>query len=183
MIPFMSCAASPVADNSPQTVVDAGRFLGRWYEIARYDHVFERGMRGTQAEYALNGDGTMAVTNSGWRNGKFQNRSGVAKWPDPENAPGHLRVSFFKPFYSDYRILKVNEDYSYAVIGGSSDKYLWILSRTPLLEDDVVSGILDEIETRGYDTSRLLWVDQSINFNDDNYEREPLSMLCMWIYL
>lgn len=74
--------------------------------------------------------------------------------------PGVLRVSFFGPFYSDYRIMMLGEDYSYALVGGDDGDYLWILSRTPHLEQSVIDRIIEEANYRGYETNKLIWVDQ-----------------------
>lgn len=144
-------------DNSVITDFDLNRFLGDWYETARFDHRFERGMQKTKAKYTLRKDGKVDVLNSGVKNGKPSEAKGVAKLT---GTPGLLRVSFWGPFFSDYRILLLDKDYQYALIGGSSDKYLWILSRTPQLTDEVKEKILAEARFRGYDTTGLIWVEQ-----------------------
>lgn len=144
-------------DNSVITDFDLNRFLGDWYETARFDHRFERGMQKTKAKYTLRKDGKVDVLNSGVKNGKPSEAKGVAKLT---GTPGLLRVSFWGPFFSDYRILLLDKDYQYALIGGSSDKYLWILSRTPQLTDEVKEKILAEARSRGYDTTGLIWVEQ-----------------------
>lgn len=149
-------------DNSTITVFDLDRYLGKWYEIARYDHAFERNLVGTTAEYSLRDDGMIKVLNSGHLytlDGKFKESVGKAK-PNKNGKPGQLRVSFFGPFYSNYYILDLAPDYSYSVVGSSSPKYLWILSRTPQLKPEVQSKIVKELQQRGYDTSKLIWVEQ-----------------------
>lgn len=115
-------------DNSTITAFDLNRYLGKWYEIARYDHAFERNLVGTTAEYSLRDDGMIKVLNSGYLytlDGKFKESVGKAK-PNKNGKPGQLRVSFFGPFYSNYYILDLAPDYSYSVVGSSSPKYLWI---------------------------------------------------------
>jgi lipocalin len=83
--------------------------------------------------------------------------------PDPSGNPGALRVSFFLFFYSDYNVMMVDEDYQISLVGSKSENYLWILSRTPVPDPDLLQMVLDEAEARGYDTSKLIWVDQSRN--------------------
>jgi lipocalin len=136
------------------------RFLGKWYEVARYEHRFERGMTHVTAEYSLREDGKIKVVNKGVKDGKTKEIIGKAKQPDPINHPGKLKVSFFLWFYSDYYIMELDENYQYAVIGSSTDKYLWILSRTPELPYDTVIDLVNRLQQRGYDTEKLTWVQQ-----------------------
>lgn len=137
--------------------LEAERYMGRWYEIARFDHRFERGMENVTACYRLLDSGRIAVENVGWRRGKRHVAHGKARIPDPAQ-PGRLRVSFFLFFYSDYYVLELADDYSYALVGSSRDKYLWILSRTPDPVPQDVAYLLDCAQRRGYDTSKLIWV-------------------------
>ena len=145
------------ADNSVVKTFDLDRFLGNWYEIARFDHSFERGMDHTKASYTLREDGKVDVLNTGMKDGKLSEAHGVAKLTD---TPALLRVSFWGPFYSDYRIMLLDDDYGYALIGSGSDDSLWILSRTPQISDEAKSLILTEAQGRGYDTDKLIWVRQ-----------------------
>lgn len=154
---FSACDASDV-DNSTVKSVDLDRYLGSWYEIAKFDHSFERGLDYAMARYTLRDDGKIDVLNTGIKDGRAKDAKGIAKTTD---VPGLLRVSFFGPFFSDYRIMMLDEDYQYVLVGGSTDKYLWILSRTPILDDATKSLILAEADRRGYDTSKLIWVKQS----------------------
>ena len=162
-------AALPVSactkdfDNSTVEEFDLSRYLGVWYEVARYDHSFERGMDNTMAQYILEDDDMVVVLNTGWKNGKFKLAEGKAKYPDPVGDPGALRVSFFLFFYSDYNIMMVDENYQISLVGSKSDNYLWILSRTPVADPALLQTVLDEAQARGYDTSDLIWVDQSRN--------------------
>ncbi len=140
--------------------LDLQRYLGTWYEIARYDHRFEHGLQGVTATYSMRDDGKIKVLNQGYENtldGKLSVAEGKAKLTDE---PGKLKVSFFWIFYADYLVMELDENYRWALIGSSSDKYLWILSRTPKLEDNVKNLILHKAEKRGYDTSKLIWVEQ-----------------------
>lgn len=158
------CAASSsqTVDNSTINTFNLNRYLGKWYEIARYDHAFERGLVGSTAEYTLRDDGKIKVLNSGHLNsldGPYKESIGKAK-PNKNGKPGQLRVSFFGPFYSDYYILDLASDYSYSVVGSSSPKYLWILSRTPQLTPEIQNKIVKNLKKRGYDTNKLIWVEQ-----------------------
>lgn len=152
-----SCSARLTVDNSVSGDLDLNRYLGDWYEIARFDHPFERGLSFCKANYSLREDGKVAVVNSGIKNGKPKESKGKAKLTDDSRV---LRVSFFGPFYGDYRILLLDEGYQWVLVGGSSDEFLWILSRTPQLTDEVRKTILSESARRGYDISKLIWVEQ-----------------------
>lgn len=157
MVSLLAGCSELTVDNSVVSELDLQRFLGTWYEIARFDHRFERGMEQTKANYVLRDDGDIDVLNTGIKDGELQTAEGKAKLTD---VPAVLRVSFFGPFYSDYRVMLVDSDYQYALIGSGSDEYLWILSRTPQLSDSIKTLILDEAQHRGYDTKQLIWVKQ-----------------------
>lgn len=154
---FAGCGNAQKVDNTPVATLDLNRFLGDWYEIARFDHSFERGVELCKANYALREDGKIAVTNTGVKEGKNKTSNGKAKTTDK---PAVLRVSFFGPFYSDYRVMMLDDDYQWALIGSGSAKYLWILSRTPELPKETIDLILTEAQRRGYDTTQLIWVRQ-----------------------
>lgn len=147
-------------DNSTVSQLDIHQFMGKWFEIARYDHSFERDMKNVTAEYYLLDDGKIEVINRGFKNGEPKRIVGKAKQPQPIDYPGRLKVSFFLWFYSDYYILDLDKDYQYAIIGSSSDKYLWILSRTPEISEAQLKKILQKIVQRGYDVGKLLFVKQ-----------------------
>ncbi|HAC20727.1 MAG TPA: lipocalin [Porphyromonadaceae bacterium] len=149
-------------DKTTVKKVDLEKYMGKWYEIARYDHSFERDLVGVTATYSLLPNNRIRVVNEGYKhtlNGSLKSAVGKAKVPDM-NEPGKLKVSFFLWFYSDYYILELAEDYSYALIGSSSDNYLWILSRTPVLPEVTLKQILDKAQKRGYDTEKLIFVKQ-----------------------
>jgi lipocalin len=154
---FGSCDASQKVNNSTVPSVDLNRYLGSWYEVAKFDHSFERGIDFAMAKYTLRDDGKIDVLNTGIKDGRAKDAKGIAKTTD---VPGLLRVSFFGPFYGDYRIMLLDADYQYALIGGNNEKFLWILSRTPELDDATKSLILAEAERRGYDLNQLIWVKQ-----------------------
>ena len=151
------CVSGPKVDNTPVAALDLNRYLGEWYEIARFDHSFERGIEQAKANYTLNEDGTIKVVNSGVKDGKPKTAIGKGKRTD---TPALLRVSFFGPFYADYRVMMIDADYTYALVGSGGADYLWILSRTPKLADDAKSELLAEAKRRGYDTDKLIWVKQ-----------------------
>ena len=151
------CSQTTDVDNSTVKELDVERFLGRWYEIARFDHRFERNMEYTEAEYSMRDDGNIDVMNTGIKNGKLKTAKGRAKKTDN---PAMLRVSFFRPFYSDYRVMMLDSDYQYALIGSGDSDYLWILARQPQLHRDIKDKIVNEAKRRGYDTSKLIWVRQ-----------------------
>ena len=155
---FAPCACTgQKVDNTTVGALDLGLYLGDWYEIARFDHSFERGLTHAKAHYSLNEDGSVTVINSGIKNGKEKMARGKAITTD---TAGLLRVSFFGPFFSDYRVMMLDDGYNYALIGSGSPKYLWILSRTPKVPQEVMDKILDVARGRGYDTGKLIWVEQ-----------------------
>ena len=148
VLPVTACSKD--YDNSTVDEFDLDRYLGEWYEIARYNHSFERGMDNTMAEYIL-------------QDGQLTAEEGKAKHQAPEGNAGALKVSFFLFFYSEYNAMMVDKDYQISLVGSKSDNYLWILSRTPVPDPDLLQMVLDEAKQRGYDTSKLIWVDQSRN--------------------
>ena len=156
---FQSPDYTPV-DRQTVSSLNVERYMGKWYEIARFNHSFEKGMTHVVAEYTLLPDGKIQVLNQGMKNGEMKNILGKAKQPDPEQSPGQLKVSFFLWFYSDYNIMELDPDYQYALIGSSSDNYLWILSRTPEMPKKKLDDYLRIIQQRGYDLSKLIWVKQ-----------------------
>ena len=150
--------------NIDKTVVSAlelDRYLGKWYEIARYENRFEKGLEKVTAEYSIRDDGKIKVLNSGLNieSGKRQVAVGKAKVPDTTQ-PAKLKVSFFAFFYADYLVLELDKDYKWAVVGSSSDDYLWILSRSTEIPDDLLNHILMKIAKRGYSTEKLKFINQ-----------------------
>lgn len=155
---------SSMIDKTVVKELDIDRYLGKWYEIARYDHRFERGLVGVTATYSFREDGKLKVVNSGFEgslNGPKSEAIGKAKIPNL-TIPSKLKVSFFWIFYGDYFVLELDENYQWAVIGSSSDKYLWILSRTPQMGENTYKDLIDRLTSRGYDVSKLMQVDQPI---------------------
>ncbi len=139
--------------------VDLGHYGGRWYEIARYEHSFEKGCRNVSATYTLKEDGDIRVVNRcTTEEGTVKEVVGRAYATDTTNSK--LKVSFFRPFYGNYWVLMLDDAYSYALIGDPSREYLWILSRRPTLEPAIIKRILEELPEFGYDSSRLIWTEQ-----------------------
>lgn len=151
-----------IINNSTVQSVDINRYLGKWYEIARFPHRFEKDLIGTTANYALREDGKIAVTNAGYKKsfeGDYKEARGVAKIPNVED-PSKLRVSFFLFFYADYFILELDTtNYQYALVGSSSDNYLWILSRNPLMTDETYTMLVEKARARGYQVEKLIKVE------------------------
>lgn len=166
-IVLLSCATicNTQAQNIDKTTVgkvDLEKYMGKWYEIARYDHSFERDLVGVTATYTLLPGNRIRVVNEGYKHtldGSLKSAVGKANVPNL-NEPGKLKVAFFLWFYADYYILELAEDYSYALIGSSSDNYLWILSRTPILPEETLKQILAKAQKRGYNTDKLIFVKQ-----------------------
>ncbi len=141
---------------------ELSRYLGTWYEIARLDHRFERGLTRVQAQYALNADGSVQVINRGYDpvRQRWQQATGVAKFMGSSDT-GLLKVSFFRPFYGTYAVFALDhEQYQYAVISGPSHDYLWILARTPTLTDPLKQQLVEKAQAAGFDTQQLIFVAQ-----------------------
>ncbi len=134
------------------------RYLGTWYEIARLDHRFERGLSNVQARYALREDGGVRVLNRGYdaAAGEWRDAEGKAYFIG-ERDTGRLKVSFFGPFYGAYNIIDLADDYSHAMISGPNRKYLWILAREPKLAPQVLERLLQRAKQLGFDTGSLIY--------------------------
>ncbi|MCK9288556.1 MAG: lipocalin family protein [Sphaerochaetaceae bacterium] len=165
MISLVSCTSTKFADDPLDLVgsLDIDRYLGRWYEIARYQHGFEKTLVGATAEYSLREDGRVQVLNSGFKktlDGKYTSVKAVAWRPD-ETVPGALKVKFFGLFTSDYLVFGLDEEnYQWALVGNNDRDYLWFLSRTPEVSDDVLARMKEIAEAQGYDLSELYLVPQ-----------------------
>lgn len=146
-------------DYSTVSTLDLNRYMGRWYEIARFDHRFERNLEQCEAFYRLMPEGKISVENTGIdsRTGRRKTSYGKAH---AGRRPGQLRVSFFWFFYSDYNVMALDERYQWVLVGSNSPDYLWILSRTPQLPQQTLNEIIDIARKRGYNTGKLLFVKQ-----------------------
>ena len=143
--------------------LDLQRYLGRWYEVARYQHGFEKTLVGATAEYALRDDGKISVLNSGFKktlDGKYTDVKAVA-WRPNDAVPGALKVKFFGLFSSDYLVFGLDDvDYQWALVGNNNRKYLWFLSRTPEVTPELLEKMKGMAEAQGYDLSKLYIVPQ-----------------------
>lgn len=136
------------------------KYLGRWYEIARLPTWFEKDFTNVTATYTLLDNGTIKVDNAGFQNKEPKQAIGRAKFAGEKNV-GYLRVSFFRPFYADYKVIALDTaGYRYAMVA-SSTEYLWILCREPRLNPDTLKGLVDQAGRLGFDTGRLIYTVQS----------------------
>lgn len=136
-------------------------YLGKWYEIARLDHSFERGLSRVSAEYTLRDDGGVKVVNRGYsaNDGKWKEVEGKAYFVQSPDQ-GYLKVSFFGPFYGSYIVFELDhEQYQYALVSGPNTSYLWILARTPKLSDGIRNELVKKAAARGFDTNALIFVE------------------------
>ncbi len=141
---------------------DAERYLGKWHEIARLDHSFERGLCKVTAEYAMRDDKGISVTNRGFseKQNEWKEAKGVAYFVEGPDV-GFLKVSFFWPFYGSYIVAELDrEKYRYALVCGPSKSYLWLLSRTPDMDDGVKKKLVEKARSLGFDTDKLIFVSQ-----------------------
>jgi lipocalin len=146
----------------PATVpVDLGRYLGTWYEIARFDNYFERGCEDVTATYTLRPNGDIGVENSCTKGGKKKGITGHAWVPD-RNVTGKLRVQFFWPFHAPYWVLDVAPDYAWALVGAPDRKTCWILSRTPAIPAELFAELGARLSAKGFDPARLIRVPQHV---------------------
>ena len=161
----LQCSVTNDKVQPMQTVknVDIERYMGTWYEIARFPHSFEKGLVGVTATYSLKKNGNIRVVNQGYKGslqGKRSQAKATAKIPDP-NEPGKLKVYFFFLFGADYYILELDEkDYQYALVGSSSINYLWILSRSPQMPEKTYQMLVEKAKELGYDMEKLMLVKQ-----------------------
>jgi lipocalin len=149
-------------DKTTVKELDIDRYLGTWYEIARFPHSFEKSLVGVTATYSIRPDGKIKVLNQGRKealDGELSVAEGKAKIPDPAK-PANLKVAFFWIFYAEYNVLELDENYQHALIGSSGDKYLWILSRSPQMDEAVYQRLVENARQRGYDVDKLIKVQQ-----------------------
>lgn len=137
------------------------KYLGEWYEIARLDFFWEKGLKNVKANYSLNEDGSIKVINSGvkFKDNKLKQSVGKAKFLGESNE-GALKVSFFGPFYSGYNIMHIGGNYEYALVFGENLDYMWILSRTKMITPELQAKYLEYARTAGYAVEELVWTIQ-----------------------
>ena len=144
----------------PVSEFDGQRYMGKWYEIARLDHSFERNLSNVSATYARDSAGVISVTNRGYneKTNKWKQIEGRARFIG-DNTVGSLKVSFFGPFYGGYHVIALDkENYSYAMVAGPNLSYLWILSRSTSLDETILSDLTDKAAERGFKTTELIAV-------------------------
>ncbi|MFT7299663.1 MAG: apolipoprotein D and lipocalin family protein [Porticoccus sp.] len=148
---------------------EVNRYLGKWYEIARLDHTFERGLQRVTADYSMRKDGGIKVINRG-----FDQKSHI--WDEAEGKAyfvkdtktGHLKVSFFGPFYASYIIFGLGNDYEYSLVTSSNRSYLWLLSRTPVIDETLKNDLTKRMADLGFEKQSLIFVEQTSEPNIDN---------------
>jgi apolipoprotein D and lipocalin family protein len=141
--------------------VELEKYLGRWYEIAHLPARFQEGCSDTTATYTLSKDGSISVLNECKRKGKVKQAKGKAKVVDKDSG-AKLKVTFFWPFYGDYWIIKLGNDYDYAVVGTPNRKYLWILSRTPRMDDKLFTQLTEFARSKGFNVENLIRTSHSL---------------------
>ncbi len=155
-----ACTGLPQGIN-PVSGFDSERYLGRWYEIARLDHSFERGLQQVTATYSKRDDGGIKVINRGFdtEDRQWQEAEGKAYFVDDNNI-AHLKVSFFGPFYGSYVVFDLDGDYQWSYVTSNDRDYLWFLSRTPTISEDAKQRFIDSARKQGFDVDALIWAEQ-----------------------
>lgn len=162
-ISISGCSTAPPEGLTSVTPFDVNRYLGKWYEIARLDHSFERGLTDVSATYSLKSDGSLEVINRGFNTKKdeWKSATGRALFTGSPNQAS-LKVSFFGPFYGGYHVLALDQTgYQWALVAGPDRDYLWILARTKTLSPDIRDQLISEAKKMGFATDKLIWVEQS----------------------
>ena len=140
---------------------DANRYMGKWYEVARFDFRWQKNLKNVTANYTMQSDNTIKVDNQGTDITSLERKQSIGKAKfngDPNR--GALKVAFFGPFYSEYNVVKIDPDYRYAMVFGKNTDYVWLLSRDKTMPEDVKRNYLDLAQRSGYDLSRLVWTQQ-----------------------
>lgn len=145
----------------PVKPFEVERYLGKWYEIARLDHSFERGLSSVTADYTLRPEGGIRVINRGYSSAeqKWEQAEGRAFFVKDSDT-GYLKVSFFGPFYGSYVIFELDQDYQYAFVSGPNRDYLWLLARQPVISESLRQHFIDRARQNGFDVDKLIFVDQ-----------------------
>ncbi|MCC4273675.1 lipocalin family protein [Marinomonas communis] len=154
------CTSAPKGIE-PVQEFELSKYLGTWYEIARLDHSFERGLSNVTAEYSLREDGGVRVINRGYsaEEGEWEQAEGKAYFVEDSDT-GHLKVSFFGPFYGAYVVFNLDEDYQQSFVSGPDRSYLWFLSRTPTVSEADKQRFIQAAQAKGFDTDELIFVEQ-----------------------
>ena len=161
LIALSACLGMP-EKVKPVDSFELPKYLGKWYEIARLDHSFERGLSQVTAEYSMLDDGGVSVLNRGFsiEENEWSEATGKAYFVESEDQ-GYLKVSFFGPFYGSYVVFELDrENYQYAFVSGPDTDYLWLLSRTPTISPELKARFISSAEAKGFDSSKLIFVEQ-----------------------
>ena len=158
---FTSCVGIPDGVTAVQNF-NKDKYLGKWYEIARFDFRFERNLDNTTAQYSINPDGSIKVLNQGYNYVKkeWDSAEGKAKFVGSESE-ARLKVSFFGPFYGGYNVVDIDENYQNALIYGNSKKHMWILSRNKTIDEATKKRFIEKAKKDGFDVSKLIWVNHN----------------------
>lgn len=158
---FISACTTVPEGIKPVQSFEVEAYLGKWYEIARLDHGFERGLSQVTAEYSLRDDGGIRVINRGYSaaDNKWEQAEGKAYFVEDKNT-AHLKVSFFGPFYGSYIVFELDPQYQYAFISGPSRDYLWLLARQPQVSDKLKSEFIAAAKAKGFAVDELIFVEQ-----------------------
>ena len=140
--------------------VNLEKYLGSWYEIARYEHFFEKDCKNVVANYSMMDEDTIKVINRCTKIQTNEEKEAIGRAYVVDKSNSKLKVSFFRPFYGDYWILILDENYKYVVVGTPSRDYLWILARDKFISDDIKNSILEKLPSLGFDTSKFIWTIQ-----------------------
>jgi apolipoprotein D and lipocalin family protein len=160
---LLLCGCSSTSNLDVVSGFEIDRYLGTWYEVARFPHRFERGLTSVTAEYSLNPDGTVRVVNRGYNTAKAEWEQAVAEAKfknDPTK--GWLKVSFFKPFYASYKIIHLDAEYTEAIVTGPTYSYLWILVRDPDISQPDLDRLVRTAGGFGFDTNRLELIEHTV---------------------
>ena len=159
------CGCTSIPEGiSPVSGFDSQRYLGTWYEIARFDHSFERGLNNVTATYTNRDDGGIDVLNRGYnqQQGEWEEAKGKAYFVESADK-GHLKVSFFGPFYASYVIMQLDhQGYQYSLVTGPTREYLWVLARRPNVSNEILEELLGFAQQNGFDTSEFIWVEHNV---------------------
>ena len=159
-----ACSTTLAPDVVPVSNFDADRYLGKWYEIARIENRFEKGLSQVTANYSNREDGGIKVVNRGYseKKQKWKDANGKAYFVS-DKTKGHLKVSFFGPIYGPYVVFELGENYEYSFVTNHNKKYLWLLSRSSTISPELKEKFTKKINAMGFETEKLIWVEQSSN--------------------
>ena len=153
-----SCSHEPTPVAPVVKDFEVSRYLGTWYEVLRMPHSFEEGLDGVTAEYRLNGDGTLEVTNRGYHRDDEEWQTAIGTAVPLDRGDASLKVTFFWPFYGGYYISELDRNYQYAIVTSDNHEYFWLLARDPDISQDVIDLAIAQANKWGFDTSQMIQV-------------------------